>query len=417
MALLYLGSCDSARYPNNRKNFLKPYHTDGLLVGKVTFRDDDRSKWRSFRRVAGKRVERLQSFLQKAGFLTDRMNLGVFDYATQAAVRLFQEYVRTIDENGDTTLVPDGFVGSNTMRQVRRWEEQGKVCDWGPKSAANPSQEYQDWFKLLHKAQAFYKANPGPIVKHVNGLGKTYATRKINDWTFDREAIHLIGIRRNQDKPVHDRKNDDVFVLLVNGQVFKFWGSTDPSARMAGRKDEPFLVEGQHLYRFGWHKISVERKIYRAAKPLDPNGVLVLRDWDNDNSYTPRDLMVSDRKGRPLGIQVNNAINIHWSGIGSTNFSAGCQVISGKSYINNQPAAKGNVVDCSSFASRSYGDLTTSAKKTKGAYNVLADLVVCYTKPGVNSFSYTLGREESMQIDPSFGANYTKTMFEAMTKI
>lgn len=417
MALLYLGSCDSSKYPNNRKDFLKPYHKDGLLVGKVTFRDDDRTKWRSFRKVAGEDVASLQRFLHNSGFLTNRMNIGVFDYATQAAVRLFQEYVRTIDEDGDKSMIPDGFVGSGTMKHVRRWENQQKVCDWGPASTANPSKEYTDWFKLLVKAQAFYKANPGPILRHVNKMDKTYSTRKINAWKFDKNDIHLIGIRRNQDKPVHDRKNDDIFILLVNGQVFKFWGSTDPSVRMAGRKDEPFLVEGQHLYRFGWHKITVERKIYRAAKPLDANGVLVLRDWNNDNSLTPKDLDITDRNGKALGIRVNNSINIHWSGIGSTNFSAGCQVISGRSYINNQPASKGNLVDCSKFASRSYSELTTSAKKTKGAYNMLADLVVCYTKPGVHSLTYTLGREESLNIDTNFGANYAKKALDAMTGV
>lgn len=411
MALLYLGSTDAKKYPNNRKTFLKPYHKDGLMVSKVSFRDDDRTKWRSFRKVAGNDVEKLQRFLQKSGFMTNRMNVGVFDYATQAAVRLFQEYVRTIDKDGDKTMVPDGFVGSGTMAHVNRWISQNKVCSWGPSSATTPTKEYMDWFNLLDKAKAFYRANPGPILKQVNSLNKTFSTLKINDWTFNRDQIHLIGIRRNQDKPAHDRKNDDVFVLLVNGQVFKFWGSTDPSVRMAGRKDEPFLVEGQHLYRFGWHKIWVEKKIYRAAKPMDTNGVLVLRDWNNDNSLTPKDLDITDRNGKALGILVNNSINIHWSGIGSTNFSAGCQVISGRSYINNF----NDTVSCAKFASTSYSQLTTSQKKTKGAYNVLADLVVCYTKPGVHGLIYTLGREESLNIDANFGANYAKKALDAMT--
>lgn len=413
MALLYLGSCDSSNYPNDRKDFLKPYHKDGLLVGKITFRDDDRTKWRSFRKVEGDSVARLQKFLNKSGFLTKRMNVGVFDYTTQAAVRLFQEYVRTIDDEGDKEMVPDGMVGDNTMKHVERWKKQRKVCSWAPVQATNPSKEYNDWFNLLSKAKAFYKANPGPILTYVNQMDKTYSTRKVNDWNFDHNQIHLIGIRRNQDKPEHDRKNDDIFVLLVNGQVFKFWGSTDPSVRMAGRRDEPFLVEGQHLYRFGWHKITVEKKIYRAAKPLDANGVLVLRDWNNDNSLTPKDLEITDREGKPLGIRANNSINIHWSGIGSTNFSAGCQVISGRSYINNF----NNTISCAKFASRSYGELTSSAKKTKGAYNLLADLVVCYTKPGVNSLVYTLGREESLDIDANFGTNYAKNAIISMTRI
>ena len=415
MALLYLGSCDASKYPNNRKDFLKTYHRDGILVGKKTFRDDDRGKWRSFRKMMGNDVEKLQRFLVKAGFMTDRIKkYGVFDYATQAAVRLFQEYVRTIDKEGDKNILPDGMVGEKqTMKHIQRWKEQNKVCKWGPVSATTPSQEYNAWFRLLDKAKTHYRSNPGPILKHVNGLDKTYSTRKVDDWTFNKNQIHLIGIRRNQHLPKINRENDDVFVLLVNGQVFKFWGSTDPNVEVAKREDEAFLVEGQHEYRFGWHKQWEDKKIYRAAKPLDPKGVLILRDWDHDNSLSPKDLDLKDRNGNLLGLRVNNEINIHWSGIGGYNFSAGCQVVSGKSYINHE----GQLVNCSKFASKSYRGLSTTNKKTKGAYNVLADLVVCYTKPGVNNLVYTLGREESLNIDASFGAGYAKDALRKMTNI
>lgn len=410
MATIYLGSCDAGKYPSDRKKFLSPYHKDGLLVGKVTFRDDDRTKWRSFREGVGKDVKQLQDFLFNAGFMTKKMNAGVFDYATQASVRLFQEYVRTKDPNGDKNMVPDGIVGSGTMGHVNRWIQEGKKCDWGPSSSTNPSKEYKDWISLLKKAKTHYKANPGPIMKTLNNLSKTYSTIKVNEWNFDPDKIHLIGVRRKQDERIHDRKNDDIFILLVNGNVFKFWGSTDPSVRMAQRKNEAFLVEGQHHYRFGWHKISQEKKIYRALKPFDHRGVMVLRDWDDDNALTAKDLEVKDEHGNKYGLRVNNGINIHWSGIGGLNYSAGCQVVSGKSYINNTD----QVVNCSKFASSSYGGLNTSAKKTKGAYNVLADLVVCYSEPGVNSLYYTLGREESLDLDSNIGSNYA---LEALNKM
>lgn len=403
MSALFLGSCDAGKLPADRKKFLSPYHKDGLLVGTVSFRDDDRTTWRSFRQENGSDVAKLQEFLFKAGFMPRGVVDGVFDYVTQAAARLFQEYVRTVDPEGDKTMVPDGIVGNGTMQHVQRWKDQGIVADWGKASAANPSQEYSKWIKLLNEAKTYYKANPGPIMKHVNTLNKTYSTLKVNDWDFNTSEIHLIGVRRKQDKSIHDRKNDDLFVLLINGMVFKFWGSTDPSSRMAGRKDEAFLVEGQHKYRFGWHKISQEQKIYRALKPFDPTGVLVLRDWDNDDALTAKDL----EKG---GVHPNNSINIHWSGVGSTNYSAGCQVIAGKNYINH----KDQLVDCSGFASSSYGSLNASAKMTKGAYNVLADLVVCYSKPNVNHIYYTLGREESLNIDSNVGANYA---VDAMKKM
>jgi hypothetical protein len=411
MSTLFLGSCDVGKIPMDRKAFLAPYHKDGLLVGKVSFRDDDRTAWRSFREENGTQVKELQEFLFKAGFMPRGVIDGIFDYVTQAAARLFQEYIRTIDPNGDKNMVPDGIVGNGTMGHVQRWKNQSIVAEWGKASPVNASGEYNEWIKLLHKAQAHYMNNPGPIMKHVNGMSNTYSTLKAKDWNFDTDKIHLIGIRRKQETATTVRENDDIFILLINGMVFKFWGSTDPSVKMAQRRDEAFLVEGQHKYRFGWHKISQENKIYRALKPFDSAGVLVLRDWDDDNALTVKDLEVTDRNGIKRGISVNNSINIHWSGIGRTNYSAGCQVIAAASYINNRD----EVVDCSKFASNSYGELNSGSKKTKGAYNVLADMIVCYSKAKVQSLYYTLGREESLNLDANIGANYALNNLKRMT--
>ncbi|WP_310991988.1 peptidoglycan-binding domain-containing protein [Aequorivita marina] len=399
MSTLYLGSCDKGSVPKDRKKFLKPFHKDGLTTSVVSFRDDDRTTWRSFREGNTDEVAQLQQFLYEAGFMPRGVIDGIFDYVTQAAARLFQEYVRTLDPQGDKTMVPDGIVGKGTMQHINRWKNQGKVAEWG-KAVSAPSKEYSDWIKLLKKAKVYYQANPGPIMKAVNTLPNTYSTIKARNWNFEPDEIHLIGIRRNQDKTeANKRANDDLFVLLIGGMVFKFWGSTDPSKNMVGtRRNAPFLVEGQHKYRFGWHKISVEKKIYRALKPYNSRGVIVLRDLDRDNALSPNDLFVKGNNS----LEVNNSINIHWSGIGTSNWSAGCQVIVGKNYINN----RNNLVDCSKFTSTAYSQLNSRSKKTKGAYNVLADLVVCYSKPGVNHVLYTLGREESLDLDANFGFNY-----------
>lgn len=66
----------------------------------------------------------------------------------------------------------------------------------------------------------------------------------------------------------------------------------------------------------------------------------------------------------------NTTINIHWSGDGDFNFSAGCQVIAGKSYLNHA----GKLIDCRPYASDSYAGLASG--KPRGAYNVLADLLL-----------------------------------------
>ncbi|MGB7396083.1 MAG: peptidoglycan-binding domain-containing protein, partial [Pricia sp.] len=326
MATLYLGSCDTAKRPKNPQTFLEPYHMDGILKDTISFRDDDRTAWRRFRDTPGTDVERLQQFLSKTGFMPRGVVDGIFDYVTQPSVRLFQEYVRSVE--GIQGMLPDGIVGSGTWGHIERWIAADKISDWGRASDASPTTEYRKWINLLHKAKTHYGQNPHPILMQVADFEKLSDTRKIDDWEFDPKHIHLIGIRRAQDLNRNRRENDDIFILLVRGMVFKFWGSTDASQNMSSRRDEAFLVEGQHKYRFGWHKISVEKKIYRALKPYR-NGVLVFRDRDDDNALTERDLNAG------LDAVPNQSINIHWSGMGHSNWSAGCQVIAGKSYINH----------------------------------------------------------------------------------
>jgi len=392
MATLYLGSCDTAKIPTSPRRFLEPYHMDGILKNTVSFRDDDRTTWRRFRNTPGAEVEELQVFLHRAGFMPRGVIDGIFDYVTQASVRLFQEYVRSVE--GVAYMLPDGIVGRGTRSHIDRWMAIDKVSDWGRASHANPTVEHAKWIRLLHRAKEHYRQNPHPILEQVANFQKPSDTRKIDDWEFDPKEVHLIGIRRAQDLSCNRRENDDIFILLIRGMVFKFWGSTDPSQNMIPRRDEAFLVEGQHKYRFGWHKISVERKIYRALKPYR-NGVLVFRDRDDDNALTETDLI------RGLDASPNPSINIHWSGLGHSNWSAGCQVIAGKSYINHL----NQVVDCSGFAAPNYSSLNTSAKKTKGAYNVLADLIVSFSEPGVNHVYYTLGRESSLALDAGLAAD------------
>lgn len=380
------------KIPADKQEHLASYHNLGVLKGTKSFRDDDRSKWRRFREVSGSDVTALQHFLFDAGFMPRGVIDGVFDYVTQASTRLFQEYVRTME--GVEKMVPDGIVGKGTWGHIDRWKAQGKVSDWGKASSEKPTSEYLQWIQLFKMAKTHYNGVNDPILSQVQNFQGHSDSIKAANWNTDEKEIHLIGIRRNFDKRSRRRDNDDLFILLINGLVFKFWGSTDPSQHMAGRKDEAFLVEGQHKYRFGWHKISSEAKVYRALRPYS-NGVLVFRDRDDDNALTEADL----KKG--LDTRPNPTINIHWSGIGSSNWSAGCQVIVGKSYLNPLD----NVVDCSKFAATNYGQLNDANKKTKGAYNVCADLILSYAPPKVNHVYYTLGREENLDLDGGFGSS------------
>lgn len=408
MDTIFLGHCDVGRVPNNTKKFLQPYHDLGILKGTKSFRDEDRSKWRRFKERNGSEVTVLQEFLFRSGFMPRGVIDGIFDYVTQSSARLFQEYVRTVE--GFSDMIPDGIVGIGTWKHIERWKSLKKVADWKKYTAQKPTEEFAKWIELLNSAKDYYDTHQSPILKQVVDFQEQSDTIKLADWTFDPNEIHLIGIRREQNISEKYRENNDIFVLLINGLVFKFWGSTDPSQAMAyndkkkkGRKDEPFLVEGQHKYRFGWHKIWAESKVYRALRPYS-SGVLVFRDRNDDNALTEVDIKAG------LDSKPNKTINIHWSGIGTSNWSAGCQVIAGKSYINHLD----QIVDCSKFAARNYSSLNRSLKKTKGAYSVLADLLISFSAPGIDHVIYTLGREVSLNINPNLGYYYAENTLKKM---
>ncbi len=421
MNTITLGSCDVGKKPSDPKDFLKYYHgnEDGkfgtILKDSLQLRDDSRTEWKSFKEKEGNEVIKLQQFLKRAGFMPRATVDGVFGYVTQAATRLFQEYVRTV--KGEAGMVPDGRVGPITWKYINEQWGPAEICDWGRGwTATGPSQvsdEYQKWISLLKRAREHYKQqlNASLILSKVESYTRNSDTKKLDDWAFStqdnpKEEIHLIGItKENQNRHLVDEL-DDIFILLINGMVFKFWGSTDP--RVKGKLDKPFLVEGQHKYRFGWHRLSKDEKgrylIYRAFKPYK-YGVLVVR---NDRSDTT---MAMDSADIERGLETNYTINIHWSGFGISNWSDGCQVIAGKSYINN----RNEVVDCTSFAAGTYGDLNTLGEaKTKGAYNVLTDLILCYAPPNTDHINYTLGRESSLiELDPVFGKDFlSKTLQE-----
>jgi hypothetical protein len=404
MAIFKLGSTDRDSIPSNLSDFLIPYHRGMIaaLLNKKQFRGEANNEWQSIAPLDGKGVRDLQQFLLESGFFPNTELTGIFGYGTLAATRLFQEYVRTMEK--DTSIgVPDGVAGPKTLAHIQRWRDQGKRCVWGDTSSQHPSKAYKTWMRILHQAKAHYLEVDNPVLDQIRSYPEACDTFPPEAWLFDPCSTHLVGIRRNVDKSADNRANDDIFVLLIRGMVFYFWGSTDPNARLASRGDEAFLVEGQHRYKFGWHKVSSAEKIYKALRPAT-NGVLVFRDKEGVNALTGEN--IAHGLDKP-----NTTINIHWSGDGDFNFSAGCQVIAGKSYINQD----NETVDCRQFASDSYSGL--SAGKTRGAYNVLSDLVVCYTDLGLNELWYTMGREENLsEIGAELGPDFTTSLLQRMQR-
>jgi len=245
--------------------------------------------------------------------------------------------------------------------------------------------EYTNWFSLLEKIKRKYTAHPNRMLRLVGAFAGATDTRSVARWDFTPGGnIHVVGIRRSE----RSGKFDDIFVLLIKGLVFKFQGSTEPGAS-SNALGAPFLVQGQHDYHFGWHK-----KEYLALRPqhLD-KGVLVVRSKGD---------MRLDETDLKNGLEANASINIHWGGRGMKfdvkTWSEGCQVINGTVYLNE----KNQLIDCSAFAATNNAEVAGNPSKTRGAYNVLLDLVTALSSdlPG-NSVKYTLLTEEDLDVEPA----------------
>ncbi len=128
----------------------------------MLFKDDDLKKTRGFIELSGNEVAQLQEFLYEKGFMPRGVIDGVFDYVTQASVRLFQEYVRSME---GFQIDVDGIVGPGTMKHVDRWRaDQKKASDWKKWSSENPTPEYTQWLELLNKAKIHYAENTNLIL-------------------------------------------------------------------------------------------------------------------------------------------------------------------------------------------------------------------------------------------------------------
>ena len=329
-------------------------------------------------------VAAMQQALNTVGFFPGGKVDGICGYRTRAAMRLFQEYVRSVEK---VPSVPDGRLGPQTQQHLQRWLGGSATSEWASsierwRTGAAGATEYGDWLALLSLAKEKYLASPTEMLRLVNAFPRQTDTRKVADWGAEPSVIHLIGIRRSE----KTNKFDDLFVLLIKGLVFKFQGSTDPGAT-SNPLGAPFLVQGQHDYHFGWHKSQ-----HLAVRPSE-KGVLVVR---SKGDFRLDDADVSK------GLEANSTIHIHWGGKGLrfdvNNWSEGCQVINGAGYLN----PKNERVDCSSFVATNNTEVANDPAKTRGAYNLLADLVLGLGNdlPG-NAIRYTLLMEQDLALTTS----------------
>ena len=346
-------------------------------------------------------VAESQRVLVNAGFFPGGKIDGIFGYRTHSATRLFQEYVRAYENK---SLLPDGIIGPKTRKQLLRWRDSKSQANWSEtikrwaRSQQSKTSSYTAWLKfltLLKKHHAGITANEQKLVNAFKGKTDTLPREH---WAFDKQQVHLIGVRRKDQE--ENRKFDDIFVLLIRGLVFKFQGSTDPGH--TNHKDgAPFLVGGQHLYRFGLHKSS-----YHALRPMnfDRHGVLIVRS-KGDFKLSPADLK--------RGVSVNGTINIHWGGKGVgrpvSRWSEGCQVIAGSGYEDHQ----GNAMNCSSYVATNNTEVKkTKGKKTRAAYNVLGDLIIALGSglPAESEVRFTLINESDCALDTVISNEISKSL-------
>lgn len=352
-------------------------------------------------------VTAVQQFMKDRGFLPGGRVDGICGYRTQSAIRLFQEYVRSVEGKPCT---PDGIAGARTAAHIERWTENDLHANWMPTlqswqdgALASLDTEFSQWLNLLDKVKAKYLAEPSPMSRLVDSYTGASDTRKVIDWDFSPDAIHLIGIRFRPEETIH--RFDDVLVLLIKGLCFKFQGSTDPG-HSTHAKGAPFLAQGQHDFQFGLH-----RRSYHALRPMHyatpGHGVLVVRS-KGDYRLTDEDLR--------NGLEANGTINIHWGGKGvgrSVNrWSEGCQVITGSGYENHQ----GRVVACSDYVALNNGEVKDPDKrKTRGAYNVLTDVVSALSSDmrPVGQVNYMLLLQEDLALDQDVASLMQRSREEA----
>ena len=345
-------------------------------------------------------VRQVQQALSASGFFPGGAADAICGYRTLSAIRLFQEYVRTVEK---LPCDPDGRFGPQSQSHLKRWIDSGIQTEWAPtierwQAGTLAQAEYTEWLSLLGKLKEKYVDTPNRMLQLVNAFADATDTKKVAQWDFDPSRIHLIGIRRNE----FDGKFDDVFVLLIKGLVFKFQGSTEPGAS-SNPRGTPFLVQGQHDYHFGWH-----RRQYLALRPQG-KGVLVVRSKD-DKRLDDRDL--------DNGLEANASINIHWGGKGGRfdvkTWSEGCQVINGTLYINHN----NEFIDCSGFAARNNTEVAENRSKTRGAYNVLLDLVTALSgDTGSSTVKYMLLTEQDLDLDPKLRQGLADARAEAGKRI
>jgi len=301
----------------------------------------------------GAEVAALQRTLGALGlYPLDRVD-GVFGYRTRSAVRLLQLFARSHPELPNPGA-PDGVVGKGTQALLDALAGASPEAIW-------PEQDPDLHARargLLSAAKDACSADSAWQALLARGAPDTLPS---DQWSTDLAEMHVIGLRRpappDDEDELWNTSNTDLFLVLARERLWVLFGNTEPSRNQTDRSDPARLVRGQHRYRYGWHKLSDGGKCsYLALRPWS-SGVLVGRTASYER--------IPSRTG------ISSTINLHWSGEGRTNWSAGCQVVAGRAFLD----PRGQAVSCEDFDAAGYSALIDQGQaQTQGAYNLVPDL-------------------------------------------
>lgn len=385
--ILSLGIYDQNVPLNEIEDYIMLWHKDLLMgqlpdIQKLAFRGQD-LQWKPLTPARSKQstVLYLQLFLVDAGFLKPEAISGFFEYETQSAIRQFQENLML----AGVDIIPDGTAGLNTWFAISDWKKAGRVSPYNQFSTQLPSPDYQKWMQLLDTIRTENLASPTLVQQQIEQHPNRGDTRKLEDWDLSPDSIHLLGIRRRANIKESARPNDDLFILLIKGQSFKFWGSLDPNYRQANRPDPAFMASGQHEFKFGWQQRSNPDRSYRGLIPKS-DGVLYYRDTNRDSIFNQADIAFGLQEEPnfllSLGYTSNRSSFGTWSG--------GQPMICGESYVNyggdliSYPELIGGTVELSDH------------EKTRGAYYTFLDLVNTLSKDPDPTVFFSIIDEEAV---------------------
>ena len=253
---------------------------------------------------------------------------------------------------------------------------------------------HSDWLKRLKTLKVRLQEQPGPEHTMVTEFGTASDTRKLADWNFDKPGeAHLIAIRKLPLIPrVFDaRKDDALFVLLVDGKSYVFYGFTGHfDATLEGssrdRNKTGFIAEGQHKYRI--ENSGSERLLI----PYE-DGVLLFQDRDKNRELSARDI----RAG--LYPEPIESANILWHPVGNNNTLTGIQFISEGSYMDPYDEIVSNAA-----IANAAGGATNSV--SVNAYDTFVDRI--WGNPARDSLFYTV--VDWSDFDKDAKEEITKTM-------